>query len=162
MEMSHPFPAQVWDRYSGNPDYFGGIANWTGPDFERINGFPNNYWGWGGEDDEMMRRCKSVFGSRFVMEAPSHGSLEDLEAMSIDEKVAFLRQHRDWKCNVRWELRDEHSTTWACNGLRRSSGALPVEVLKEEALGEKAAKHTVSLQLAGDWTDAKAGMDADG
>ena len=96
------------------------------------------------------------------MEAPASGSLEDLEAMSIDEKVAFLRQHRDWKCNVRWELRDEHSKTWASNGLRRSSGALPVEVLKEEALGEKAAKHTVALQLAGDWTDAKSGMDADG
>ena len=153
--------ARVWDRYSGNKDYFGGVCAWTTNDFARINGFPNNYWGWGGEDDEMMRRCKSVFGGSFVMEAPASGSLEDLEAMSIDEKVAFLRQHRDWKCNVRWELRDEHSKTWACNGLRRSSGALPVEVLKEEALGEKAAKHTVALQLAGDWTDAKAGMDAD-
>ena len=28
-------------------------------DFARINGFPNNFWGWGGEDDEMMaaRAC---------------------------------------------------------------------------------------------------------
>jgi hypothetical protein len=25
--------------------------------FERLNGFPNCYWGWGGEDQEMLKRC---------------------------------------------------------------------------------------------------------
>ena len=24
---------------------------------------------------------------------------------------------QDWKCNVRWELRDEHKATWQANGL---------------------------------------------
>jgi len=154
--------ARVWDRYSGNADYFGGVCAWTAHDFSRINGFPNNYWGWGGEDDEMMRRCRTVFGKHFTMEAPPFGSLEDLEGMSIDEKVSFLRSHRDWKCNVRWELRDKHATTWAANGLRRGTGDLPVEVLTTEALGNNATKHTVSLQLSNDWTDAKAGADTDG
>jgi len=29
-------------------------------DFKRINGFPNNFWGWGGEDDEMRNRIDEV------------------------------------------------------------------------------------------------------
>ena len=149
--------ARVWDRYSGNPDYFGGIANWTGPDFERINGFPNNYWGWGGEDDEMMRRSKTVFGDGFAMDAPEAGSIEDLEAMGIAEKVEFLRQHKDWKCNVRWELRDEHARTWTTNGLRLAGGApLPVVETARADLGDRATKVTVDLVLSGDWTDAHA------
>lgn len=29
-------------------------------DFEAINGFPNTFWGWGGEDDEMYSRIVEV------------------------------------------------------------------------------------------------------
>jgi hypothetical protein len=52
--------ARVWNRYSLNPNYFGGIVAFSGEQFERINGFPNNFWGWGGEDDEMIKRVKEV------------------------------------------------------------------------------------------------------
>ena len=38
-------------------EYFGGITLFPTPDFERINGFSNNYWGWGFEDDDLMHRC---------------------------------------------------------------------------------------------------------
>ena len=148
--------ARVWDRYSGNPDYFGGVASWSAGDFERINGFPNNYWGWGGEDDEMMRRSKTVFGEGFTMAAPSAGSLEDLEDMGIAEKVEFLRGHKDWKCNVRWELRDEHAATWRSNGLRIAGGDLGVVEVATADLGDRASKVTVDLTLAGDWTDKHA------
>ena len=52
--------ARVWGRYSGNPKYIGGAVAFTGADFRRINGFPNTFWGWGGEDDEMRRRIDEV------------------------------------------------------------------------------------------------------
>lgn len=52
--------ARVWGRYSGNPKYIGGAVAFTGEDFGRINGFPNTFWGWGGEDDEMRRRIDEV------------------------------------------------------------------------------------------------------
>lgn len=32
--------------YNGNPKYFGGIVAFTRRDFIKINGFPNNFWGY--------------------------------------------------------------------------------------------------------------------
>lgn len=40
--------------------YFGGVVSFSRDDFEAINGFPNTFWGWGGEDDEMYSRIKEV------------------------------------------------------------------------------------------------------
>lgn len=40
--------------------YFGGVVSFNREDFEKINGFPNTFWGWGGEDDEMYSRIMEV------------------------------------------------------------------------------------------------------
>ncbi|XP_077128710.1 beta-1,4-galactosyltransferase 1 [Ranitomeya variabilis] len=39
--------------------YFGGVSALSKEQFEKINGFPNNYWGWGGEDDDIYNRIAS-------------------------------------------------------------------------------------------------------
>ncbi|XP_012872237.1 PREDICTED: uncharacterized protein LOC105986045 [Dipodomys ordii] len=36
--------------------YFGGVSGLSKTQFLRINGFPNEYWGWGGEDDDIFNR----------------------------------------------------------------------------------------------------------
>ena len=35
--------ASVWSRYNNNDKYFGGIVSFTRSQFERINGFLNNF-----------------------------------------------------------------------------------------------------------------------
>lgn len=42
-------------RYKG---YFGGATAMTKDQFSLVNGFSNEYWGWGGEDDDLMKRVK--------------------------------------------------------------------------------------------------------
>ncbi|XP_051952648.1 beta-1,4-galactosyltransferase 4 [Xyrauchen texanus] len=42
-------------RYKG---YFGGVSAMTKDQFHRVNGFPNTYWGWGGEDDDLRIRVQ--------------------------------------------------------------------------------------------------------
>ncbi|KAL4640248.1 beta-1,4-galactosyltransferase 1-like isoform X1 [Arapaima gigas] len=36
--------------------YFGGVSALSKNQYLKINGFPNNYWGWGGEDDDIYNR----------------------------------------------------------------------------------------------------------
>lgn len=40
---------------------------------------------------------------------PESGSMEDLERQSLEEKLQVLRKNREWKCNVKWEVRGEVS-----------------------------------------------------
>ena len=37
--------------------YFGGVTLFPIELFEKINGYSNNYWGWGFEDDDLLWRC---------------------------------------------------------------------------------------------------------
>ncbi|XP_012686733.1 beta-1,4-galactosyltransferase 1-like [Clupea harengus] len=36
--------------------YFGGVSALSKEQYLKINGLPNNYWGWGGEDDDIFNR----------------------------------------------------------------------------------------------------------
>jgi len=74
----------VWNRYNNNPKYFGGIVAFNMEDFEQLNGFPNNFWGWGGEDDELMKRVQQC---GFTPTAPSSGSITDMEEMNLQDKL---------------------------------------------------------------------------
>lgn len=39
-------------------EYFGGVTLFPIDEFEKINGYSNEYWGWGYEDDDLLYRCK--------------------------------------------------------------------------------------------------------
>jgi len=45
------------DYKYNNFTFSGGVIGFTKTDFEKINGFPNSFFGWGGEDDAMYNRC---------------------------------------------------------------------------------------------------------
>jgi hypothetical protein len=148
--------ARVWDRYANNPKYFGGVVSFSSSDYKRINGYPNTFWGWGGEDDELQKRCEKL---GIQWEWPAKGTLEDLEEMTLTQKLDFLRENKQWKCMVKWEALDEHVTTWKTNGL----ADLNYKVLKTETLDpkNKSSKITVDVKLNGNnhWANEKCGVD---
>lgn len=44
--------------------YFGGVGAFSKEQFEKINGYSNKFWGWGGEDDDAYNRCSTFFFNR--------------------------------------------------------------------------------------------------
>jgi hypothetical protein len=113
----------------------------------------------GGEDDELQLRCNAL-GIKWNW--PRQGTLVDLEEMTLPEKLNFLKQHKEWKCMVKWEALDEHDKTWKQNGLTD----LSYKVLKSDSLDAKdparanATKITVDVKLNGNhWANDKCGVD---
>lgn len=39
-------------------EFFGGVSGLMVKQFKKINGFPNAFWGWGGEDDDLWNRYR--------------------------------------------------------------------------------------------------------
>ncbi|XP_007487264.1 beta-1,4-galactosyltransferase 6 isoform X4 [Monodelphis domestica] len=57
-EMPRHFAAKL-DKYMyilPYNEFFGGVSGLTVDQFKKINGFPNAFWGWGGEDDDLWNR----------------------------------------------------------------------------------------------------------
>ena len=125
-------------------------------DMKRINGFPNTFWGWGGEDDEFQKRCERT---GITWQFPARGTITDLEAMTLGEKIGLLKEHKNWKCNLKWEALEEHEATWSTNGLAdlRYSEEGRTDDLHPSG---KVTKVTVDLGLNGThWTNDKSGVD---
>ena len=104
--------AAVWDRYGGNPNYFGGIVAFNKEIFQKINGYPNNFWGWGGEDDELYKRTKQFYDILKVKK----GSIKDLEDLNLQQKLDYLKEN-DLKFMQKIEALAKHDATWKTNGL---------------------------------------------
>lgn len=47
-------PRQIAANVHQTYSYFGGVTLFSRKDFAKAEGFHNDYWGWGGEDNELM------------------------------------------------------------------------------------------------------------
>ncbi len=41
-------------------ELFGGVSALSAAHVRKVNGFSNQFWGWGGEDDDMSQRIRRV------------------------------------------------------------------------------------------------------
>ena len=94
--------ASVWERYGSNPNYFGGIVSFNREMFKQINGYPNNFWGWGGEDDETP-----VYGVvKIAIKAASGSTLTNATKQNI---ITSLQPYN--VASVRPEIVDPETTS---------------------------------------------------
>ena len=49
-----------WKYKLPYPDIFGGVVAIPTNIFRQLNGFSNQFWGWGGEDDDMRVRIRKL------------------------------------------------------------------------------------------------------
>ena len=108
-------------RYNENdsdPNFLGGVISFKYEDFVECNGYPNNFWGWGGEDNVLLDRLKK---NNIDIEKSQY-PIVDLENLSIDKKQELLwknklKMNKDIKNAKRRE--DKIDNNWQKNGLQQ-------------------------------------------
>jgi hypothetical protein len=72
--------------------YFGGVTMFPNADFMRVNGFSNEFWGWGSEDDDLIKRCAN---ENLVITRREGGTFKSLDhAINIDSTLAKANWER--------------------------------------------------------------------
>jgi hypothetical protein len=70
-------------------DYFGGVTMFTKEDFKTINGFSNEYWGWGFEDDDLLIRCIES-NLELDNEISGKGNIEEIESFKFEGDLSNI------------------------------------------------------------------------
>ena len=128
--------------------FMGAVCSFTRKSFEAINGYPNNYYGWGGEDDDLLLRC---YQASYHIAYPKNGKVIDLEQISdktIDskEKNQYLKENKlgDMTRYEKILLTKDNSTE---NGLSNLSNLFKVIKTENNVEGfSNCIQYTVNLQ----------------
>ena len=72
---------------------FGGVAALTVANFRKLNGFSNQFWGWGGEDDDMSKRIHyhKLRISRYKPEIARYTMIKHKQEKVNKERARVLR-----------------------------------------------------------------------
>ena len=110
--------------------YFGGVTLFDKHSFIKVNGYSNNYCGWGAEDDDIMFRCVSK-GVRTTRKNGKYRSLSHERQILQDLYRENLRKF--------FELKNGGIDTEATSKKIQSDGltTLDYKVLEEKNLSEK-------------------------
>ena len=87
-------------------DYFGGVTMFNKEDFESINGFSNEYWGWGFEDDDLLIRC---IESDLELDTTNNSKkdIQEFEAFQFKGEDSYIKiKNKEQKSNL---LEDDFS-----------------------------------------------------
>jgi len=74
--------------------YYGGVNLFNKEDFIKINGYSNDYWGWGGEDDDLLKRVRLIGYDLYRREGI-------LNCLNDENHVTTYNNHDNYNNNVR-------------------------------------------------------------
>ena len=83
--------------------YFGGVNIYSSKAFYMANGYSNNYWGWGAEDDDMLLRCEGTGlkiehrKGRFTSLTHEHALVDPNAKNTHKANCEYLRSGYDYK-----------------------------------------------------------------
>ena len=126
--------ASSWKEKYNYPSFIGGIISFNKEKYIKINGFPNNFWGWGGEDDALYNRL----------------AINNIDIYkTFDGHIREIR-HKDTKTikkliNMkRWENVLDDLKNWKNNGLTQLSKN-NIKIINSVNINKNVNKITVEL-----------------
>ena len=89
---THPLHlAALWGKYQHLDLFFGGVTAFSTADFERVNGYPNDFWGWGGEDEELYHR---IVDCGLSVAVPTAGTYREMSHQRTQEIPSMVNHQR--------------------------------------------------------------------
>ena len=123
-----------------NKIFLGALINFNKNIFKQINGYPNNFYGWGGEDDALINRLLN--SNINTIYYPKYGSVidieEDLEFKTINVENKPKLCDKDL---LKYEKLYEDLKSWKNNGLDN----LSYKILNENKINNNVTQITVDL-----------------
>ena len=124
--------ASLWKEKYNFGAFLGGIISFNKETYEKINGFPNNFYGWGGEDDAMYNRLATNSIDVYSLVTKEGIEIKEQPNSKNDEGI-----NKQKTTNILNDLK-----VWKKDGL----SSLKYEVLNIENMGyENVNKITVSI-----------------
>lgn len=105
--------------------FMGGVLSISSEDFSQINGFPNNFWGWGGEDEDLKFRM--LLSDKCIVRPDSkkYDKYKELKhALTQEDKSSVITQEKELV------LDDIVNNKWKKNGLND----LQYDILKQSSI----------------------------
>ena len=96
-------------RYQGSKCFMGSCLGFDPQSYQQINGYPNNFWGWGGEDEAILIRCNL---NKIKVHVPKKGSIIDLETNLQGEKLKLADKMKSLKKNKKKEDTKNEKKFW--------------------------------------------------
>ena len=130
----------LWDK-----PFTGGAISFSKKYFEKINGYPNNFRNWGGEDDSLLIRM--VNNKLLKLEYPKLGSIIDIEKNNSGKHKNIKNKMNELKKNKTMEYQKYEKliidfTQWKNNGLN----TLLYKTLKSKKINNYTTQITVDLK----------------
>lgn len=117
--------------------YFGGVTLFDRHSFIKINGYSNNYWGWGAEDDDILFRCmvNNVKTSR------KNGRYRSLSHERIIQQDLYNENLRKY-----FELKNSQSLESISEKIAEDGiSNLDYNILSDEKIGDRIRKIKVKI-----------------
>jgi len=113
----------------GWPGGLGAAYLFDGPAYERTNGYPNNLWGWGGDDTAIMLRAEkcNIPIDRSCYNTPDVKELDKELNPTINGNNTSNDTNRNFVLNV-----DQHRDYWQRNGLNTIRYTMQTKAIQPE------------------------------
>ena len=132
------------NKNKGKKPFTGGVMSFTKKDFEKINGYPNNFRNWGGEDDSLLIRMSESKMNNLIY--PKNGSVIDIEKNNSGKPKNVLYKTTEIEKNKTMEYQKYEKLLidiqkWKKNGIN----SLLYKNLGVEKLNDVCTQITVDL-----------------
>ena len=125
--------------------FLGALLSFSKKNFEDINGYANNFWGWGGEDDSLIDRIRA-HGYKNIC-YPKNGSVIDIEEDSMMKTINLAVKVKNTKKDLeKYEKRLGDLTGWKKNGIN----TLQYKILSENKISANITQIKVDLMKNSD------------